>query len=555
MEHCNALFVGGAGSFRAVIWLVEQLAWNNFRGFACEDRAWQEASGPINSSHIVAHLQTRYVVRTCFLLFSFHHVRSMTTRRFCLLILALFCLPLGGLLAQKVTPPPAPTPSAAIDVYVIPITDAISTPNLYILRRGLKDAIANDVGMVILDMDTPGGRVDITLEMMEMLDRFDGITATYVNDDAISAGSFIAAATQEIYLSPRGKIGASAVIQGTGEDVAETAKQKIESYLRANIRVITEDYPYRSDVVRAMLDADFELKIGDEVIKPAGELLTLTASEAVQEYGDPPHKLLGEGIYDSMDDLLDARFGAGNYEIRDFEITYSEEIAKWMNTIAPLLMGLGALLLFIEFKTPGFGVFGIGGLTLLGIFFASHYVAGLAGNEPVFFFVLGVLLVLVELFFFPGSVVFALSGMALMLGSMLWTMVDYWPSGSENEESTLSPEMFAEPLVNLIFGISIALAGALLVSRLLKGSVIERKMVLETVAGGDSHAIREARESTLPQSGSEGTALTPLRPGGRVEIDGKRYEAHCSVGLIERGAAIRVVRSSDFELIVEEVSV
>lgn len=479
----------------------------------------------------------------------------MTTRRFCLLLLTLFCLPLGGLFAQKVTSTSTLTAIAPIDVYVIPIKDVISTPNLYILRRGLKEAIANDVGMVILDMDTPGGRVDITLDMMEMLDRFEGITATYVNHDAISAGSFIAAATQEIYFSPRGKMGASAVIQGTGEDVAETAKQKVESYLRANIRVMTEDYPYRSDVVRAMLDADFELKIGDEVIKPVGELLTLTASEAVKEYGDPPHKLLGEGIYDSIDELLDARFGAGNYEIRDFEISYSEEIAKWMNTIAPLLMGLGALLLFIEFKTPGFGVFGIGGLILLGIFFASHYVAGLAGNEPIFFFVLGVLLVLVELFFFPGSVVFALSGVALMFGSMLWTMVDYWPSGSESEGPALTPEMFAEPLVHLIFGISIALAGALIVSRFLKGSSLERRMVLETAAGGDSQAIREARESTLPSAGSEGVALTPLHPGGRVEIKGQRYEAHCSVGLIERGAAIRVVRSSDFELIVEEVSV
>ena len=350
-------------------------------------------------------------------------------------------------------------------------------------------------------------------------------------------------------------MGASAVIQGTGEDVAETAKQKIESYLRANIRVMTEDYPYRSDVVRAMLDADFELKIGDEVIKPAGELLTLTASEAVKEYGDPPHKLLGEGIYDSIDDLLDARFGVGNYEIRDFEISYSEEIAKWMNTIAPLLMGLGVLLLFIEFKTPGFGIFGIGGLTLLGIFFASHYIAGLAGNESVFFFILGVLLVLVEIFFFPGAVVFALSGLALMFGSLLWTMVDYWPSGEDGEGVVLTPEMFAEPLVQMIFGISIAFAGALIVSRLLSDSWIERALVLETAAGGDSQAIRETRESALPKPGTEGVALTPLHPGGRVEIDGQRYEAHCSVGLIERGVAIRVVSSSDFELIVEAVSV
>jgi membrane-bound serine protease (ClpP class) len=534
----------------------------------------------------------------------------MVTCRLCLLLLTLFCLPQDGLLAQNVAPTtvepltvepltvepltveptsveptPAeptsvepttvepttvepttvepttvepttvePTSMAPIDAYVIPITGAIGTPNLYILRRGLKEAIVNDVGIVILDMDTPGGRVDITLEMMEMLDRFDGITATYVNDDAISAGSFIAAATQEIYFSPRGKMGASAVIQGTGEDVAETAKQKIESYLRANIRVMTEDYPYRSDVVRAMLDADFELKIGDEVIKPVGELLTLTAREAVKEYGDPPHKLLGEGIYESIEDLLDARFGEGNYAIRDFEVSYSEEIAKWMNTIAPLLMGLGALLLFIEFKTPGFGVFGIGGLTFLGIFFASHYVAGLAGNEPVFFFLVGVLLLLVELFLFPGTVVFALSGLALMVGSLLWTMVDYWPVPTEGEGLGLTAEMFAEPLVSLIFGISIALGSILLAGRFFKDSWMERNLVLETAAGGDGRTIRDERESKLPQAGRKGVALTTLHPGGRVEIDGQRYEAHCSVGMIECGASVRVVGSSDFDLIVEEIS-
>jgi membrane-bound serine protease (ClpP class) len=444
------------------------------------------------------------------------------------------------------------------DVYIIPVHDAINTPNLYILRRGLKEAIANDVDMVILDMDTPGGRLDITLEMMEMLDRFEGITATYVNDDAISAGSFIAAATQEIYFAPKGKMGASAVIQGTGEDVGETAKQKIVSYLRANVRAITEKYPYRSDVIRAMLDSEFELKIGDEVIKPAGELLTLTASEAIKEYGDPPHKLLAAGIYKSIEDLLDARFGEGNYLIRDFEITYSEEIAKWMNAIAPLLMGLGVLLLFIEFKTPGFGVFGIGGLLLLGIFFISHYIAGLAGNEPVFFFILGILLIVLEIFVLPGSLIFALTGILLMLGSLLWTMVDYWPSNGEGEGGSgggfnITPEMFTEPLMQFVLGISITFAGALLVARFLKGSWFERQLVLESSAGGDSQTIRKERESKLPSPGSSGIALTPLHPGGRVEIAGRRYEAHCAVGSIARGKSVRVVSSSDFDLVVEEV--
>lgn len=468
----------------------------------------------------------------------------------------IFCLIVLTGFAEE--PELSSTETGTVDVYVIPITEAISTPNLYILRRGLKEAIANDVDMVVLNMDTPGGRLDITLEMMEMLDRFEGITATYVNDDAISAGSFIAAATQEIYFAPQGKMGASAVIQGTGEDVNETAKQKIDSYLRANIRAMTEQYPYRSDVIRAMLDSEFELKIDDEVIKPAGELLTLTASEAIKEYGDPPNKLLGEGIYESIEALLDARLGVGNYQIRDFEITYSEEIAKWMNAIAPLLMGLGILLLFVEFKTPGFGIFGISGLILLGIFFASHYIAGLAGNEPVFFFILGIILIALELFVLPGSLIFALSGIALMLGSLLWTMIDYWPSGSDGKEGsggfTITPEMLTEPLMQFALGIAITFAGALLVARFLRGSWIERQLVLENAAGGDSKAIREKRASKLPGPGSKGVALTPLHPGGRVEIAGQRYEARCAVGSIRRGEKIRVVSSTDFDLIVEEIT-
>jgi len=180
-----------------------------------------------------------------------------------------------------------------VDVYVIPITEAIAKPNLFILRRGLKEAIEQDIDMVLLEMDTPGGRVDITIEMMEMLARFEGITATFVNDEAISAGSFITAATQEIYFSPTGKIGASAVIMGGGQEVPETARLKIESYLRASIRAITAQYPYRSDVVRAMLDPDFELVVEGEVIKPAGELLTLTANEALKEYGNPRRRCSG----------------------------------------------------------------------------------------------------------------------------------------------------------------------------------------------------------------------------------------------------------------------
>jgi membrane-bound serine protease (ClpP class) len=458
--------------------------------------------------------------------------------------------------ASESTPLPSPyvlqAEAGVVDVYVIPIEGPISQPNLFILRRALKEAIANDVEMVILDMDTPGGRVDICLEMMEMLDRFEGLTATYVNVDAISAGSFIAAATKEIYFAPRGTIGASAVIQGTGEDVPETARLKIESYLRAKIRVISKEDVLRGQVIRAMLDKDYELKVGEVVIKPADELLTLTANEAVAEYGDPPRPLLGSGIFESIDDLLDSRIGEQSYEIKDFKVTYSEMIAKWMDGFAPALMGIGLLLLFVEFKTPGFGIFGIAGIGVIVLFFISQYVAGMAGNEAIVFFLLGVVLVLAELLFFPGVLFLAVPGIALMLGSLLWAMVDFWPAGT----GSISGEMFIEPTVNLIYGLSIALLGAIVLARLLKGSAVEGALVLSSAVGDSEGAGVEPNKEVaagdeFPAVGATGVAITPLHPAGLVEMGERRYEARCEVGIIDRGASVRVVGREDFNLLVE----
>ena len=432
-------------------------------------------------------------------------------------------------------------------VYVIPIEGPIDRTNFFILRRALKEAIRNDIEMVILDMDTPGGRVDFTLEMMEMLDRFEGVTATYVNNDAISAGSFIAAATDEIYFAPRGRIGASAVIMGGGQDIPETARLKIESYLLANIRTLTEDFRYRGDVIRAMMDANFELVVEGEVIKPAGELLTLTARESMQLFGDPAMPLLGSGIYESIEQLLDARWGEGRWEIRSFELTYSEQIAKWMAPLASGLIGLGLLLLFIEFKTPGFGIFGILGLVFLGIFFISNYIAGLAGNEAVVFFVIGILLILVELLFLPGTLVFALLGGIMVIGSLLWAMVDYWPGGTFE----FTWEVFTLPVYNLTLGIGLATFGAILLARVLPHSVLFNRMVLATDLGhGDgTHEKPEDKANTIV--GASGVVVSDCFPTGEVEINGRRYSAVVEAGSLARGTRIRVVGKRTYDLLIE----
>jgi len=431
--------------------------------------------------------------------------------------------------------------------YVIPVQDEISQPTLFIIRRGLKEAIAQKADVIVLDMNTPGGRLDATLDIMEALGKFPGQTFTFINKDAISAGAFISATTNEIWFAPNGVIGASAPVASSGQDIDETMRLKVISYLRARIRSVSEGKGYRGAAVEAMIDKDYELKIADVVIKPKGELLSRTAAEAMKPYGEPPQPLLGAGIAADIDALLTKKFGAGNYEIRRFEVTWSESLAQYLTALAPILTGLGLLALFVEFKMPSHGLFaGVGILLLLVVFF-GHYVAGFSGHEPVLLFSLGLLLLLVEVLFFPGVAIPAVLGLALMLVALVWSMADLWP----NEPITFSGEAFARPLSNVGFGLLLSMGlFAALLRYMPKGWLWDR-LTVNAVAGSvaQSAAGGSAASGLI---GASGVAATALRPGGQVEIAGRRYEARAMLGSIAPGTRIVVRARADFALVVEE---
>jgi membrane-bound serine protease (ClpP class) len=441
-------------------------------------------------------------------------------------------------------------------VVVIPIRAQIAKPELYILRRGLKEAIDNQVDTIVLDMETPGGSVAVTLEIMEALDRFKGRTITYVNDEAMSAGAIIAAVTDEIYFSPTAVIGAAEMIMGTGQDVPEGLKRKMNSYLGAKIRVFAGKQPLRAEVIRAMMDPDYELKIGDSVLKEKGELLSLTAEEALKLHGDPPQPLLGTGIAENIDELLDRLHGAGNHTTTSLQITWSERLAQYLTNFTPILLGLGLLSLFIEFKTPGFGIFGVTGIILLGLVFFGHYIAGLSGHEPALFFLLGVVLVAIELFLFPGTLVLALSGIALMLGSLVWAMLDLWPG----EPVSFEGGVLVKPLVNVMVGVVLAVLVFLAIVKFLPKGGPWGSLVLDAAVGGEPGPLRalnspaDERQPVADLVGQPGVAATALFPSGQIEIGGRRYEAKLDMGFAEPGTPVRVTGVSEFSLIVEVLS-
>lgn len=428
---------------------------------------------------------------------------------------------------------------------VIPVRQEIAKPVLYVLRRGLKEAIDRKADVVVLDMKTPGGALDVTFEIMEALDKFPGRTITFVNTEAISAGAFISAVTDDIFFTPDGVIGAAAPVMATGGEIDASMKQKIVSYLRARVRAISEGKGFRGQVISAMIDSDFELKIGEEVLKPKGELLSLTASEAAKAYGDPAQPLLAAGIAADVEALLTAEYGAGRFSITQLEVTWSEELAQYLNRFSALFLGLGLLALFVEFKTPGFGVFGVSGILLLLVVFLGHYVAGFSGHEPVLVFALGVLLVLVEILFFPGIIVAALTGVLLILGSLVWSMADLWP----NEPLTFSGDVFVGPLTNLSLGLVTSVVLALMLMRFLPRGWVWDRMILSAAVTGS--ATDRPATATAPAGGlvgRRGVAVTPLYPSGQVEIDGQRFEARVEFGSVERGDAVTVTGQSEFGL-------
>ncbi|MBT3667051.1 MAG: hypothetical protein HN548_06185 [Opitutae bacterium] len=446
--------------------------------------------------------------------------------------------------------------------FQIPIRDQIGSPILNILRRGLKDAIKANADIVVIDMDTPGGELGVTLEIMqeiiESFDRFDGPIITYVNREAISAGAYIAIATNEIAFAPFAQIGAAEAVSGGGGNIDSSMKRKLNSYLKAKIRSYTGKHRYRSRVMASMMDANETLIIegapplasDGSVIQKKGELLTLTAEEAVKKYGNPAQPLLGIGIFESVEKLLNEKYGSANYTLKKMEINWAEKVGLWLNSIGPIIIGIGLLGLFIEFKTPGFGFFGIIGILFVLIFFGSKYVSGLAGQEEVLVFLLGVSLVIVELFLFPGLVFPAIIGLFLIVGSILWAMVDIWP----NTEFSWTLETFQEPIQEFFLAILVTIGLVFVLTRILPKTSLWDGLILSSAVGGNVPRNTEPKGNEInAMLGAAGKSVSELYPTGQVEIDGIRYEARTNLGKVEKGSSIEVTGSTDYGLIVKKV--
>lgn len=434
--------------------------------------------------------------------------------------------------------------------FIIPVRDEVATPLTYLVRRGVKQALEAKADILILDMETNGGRIDSTEEIIEAIGQFRGQTVTFVNRKAFSAGAFIAIGTQRIFMAPQSVIGAAAPIMmspgGGVEAMPDTVEAKMTSGVRALVRTSAEKNGYNVDVIEAMIDKSKQVEIDGKVINEKGQILTLTNVQAEEHYGNPPKPLLSSGTVESMEALL-AKLGFADAAVMRVTPTGAEKIASWLTAIGPLLLLIGIVGVYIEMKTPGFGLPGIAGIFGFLLYFLGGYIAGLSGLEWTIVFLIGLGLFVLELFVFPGTIVIGLVGGAMMLAALVMAMVDLYPG------MPLVPsfEQLREPLLRVMLAAGFALVLVLFLSRFILKTPLFHRLVAQGASGSASSQRTEAVHAR--QIGQVGRAVSQLRPGGKAQFGVDLLDVISQGELIERGSTVRILRFSGHEAIVEKV--
>jgi membrane-bound serine protease (ClpP class) len=443
-------------------------------------------------------------------------------------------------------------PSAARKIYIVPIREDIMPPLVYVVRRGVKEAMEANADAIIFDVDTNGGRVDTTEEIIKIISKFKGTTITYVNDRAFSAGAFISVATQKIYMAPQSVIGAAAPIMmspggGGVEKFPDTYEAKMNSAVRALVRTQAEKNGHNIDVIEAMIDKTKGFEIEGEVLNKEGNILTLTDRQAAKEYGSPPKPLLSSGTVESLDALVE-KLGYANATRVTVEPTGTEKLGTWINKISPILLIIGIVGLYIEFKTPGFGLPGIVGIAAFAIYFLGGYVAGLSGAGWILAFVIGIALIALELFVFPGTFVAGALGAILVLIALIMAMVDVYPGAPTLP--TL-PDL-EKSLGGLTMAVLVSVVIAFVLARFLPKTTLFNQLVSQSASGVISVAAQETQLAS--RVGKVGVAISPLCPGGKARFDNELLDVITRGEMVAKERPVKIIGHTGPNVIVQEVT-
>nr|WP_239544096.1 nodulation protein NfeD [Virgibacillus halotolerans] len=405
-------------------------------------------------------------------------------------------------------------------VYVIPIEKEVERGLEAFLIRATEEAEEAGADHIIFEIDTPGGRVDSAGQIAKLLQNLEIPTTSFIVNQALSAGSYIALNTDTIYMKPQATIGASGVIDQEGN----AADKKAQSAWIAAMKSAAESKGRDPLYAAAMADPSIDLP---EYGAAKGEFLTLDPTSALEvKYA--------EGIVKHRTELL-SELGLSDATVEEVETSFAEEVARFVTNpvVIPILLSIASLGLIVELYSPGFGVPGTMGLIALLLFFYGHIIAGLAGMETIVLLALGIVLIVAE--FFVAGGILGLLGVGAIIGALFMAGFD---------------------VGQMALSISIAFVVAIIAAVVLfKWVGMERGLFKHIILRG-STTTELGYVSTvnrLELIGLEGVAITPLRPAGTAEFDQERLDVVSEGVFLEKDTPIKIVKVEGSRIVVREI--
>ncbi len=404
----------------------------------------------------------------------------------------------------------------AMDVWEIEFRGEVTPSQVSWMEDAYAEALEQDVQAILVTLDTPGGRIDSALEIGQLFSTIP--TIVLVDGGAISAGSFMALSADQFFMLEGTTIGAAEPRLGT-----EKADEKTVSFWSAQLAAMAERNDRDPLLARAMADEDMEI----EGVVEKGKLLTLTAQEALSLD-------MTDGVYSSMElFLVDQDIQIVNTVTKGTADFFADFLTSSIVSSALLMIGLAGIL--IEIFTPGFGLPGAVGLGSLALYFGGSMMAGLSGWEAVLLFLLGLILIIVEVFFIPGFGVAGIGGFVAIFASIFVAA----PDASTAVQS-----------------IVLALTGSIIIVVLLVRVLPTRKAFSKLMLKKETST--ESGYIAIPDhlgdlKGKTGVAVSHMRPAGTVRIDGTLVDALTRGNYIKEYTPIVVREVIGGRIFVEEI--
>ncbi len=395
------------------------------------------------------------------------------------------------------------------------------------VRRIVSEAEKNTADAIIFRINTFGGRVDAATQIKDAILNSKVKTIAFIDKRAISAGALIALSCEKIVMVPGASMGASTVVDQAGQKQSE----KYQSYMRSEMRATAEKNGRRTDIAQGMVD---EKIIVSDLQDDSTKLITLTSEEALK------YKMT-DTILTTVDEVKKV-FVDINAEVVGVSSNWAEDFVRFLNNpiISSLLIMIGLIGLYTEIKTPGWGLPGTVGLISLALFFGSGYILELASIIEIIIFVVGVVLLLLEIFVVPGFGIFGILGIVFIVSGLFLGLL----SDFELIDWDIISTAIIQLAVTFLATFSVML---LLLKFLPKTSMLNKLVLQDQVSAKSGYADKESFHDYV---GMAGTALTDLRPSGAAMINGKRIDVVTEGDYINHGSEIIVTAIEGSKIVV-----